>query len=105
MLRYFSFEDYMIYVVTLLIILIGINVSAYSLICLLQLVNDFDEAKNKKEFYEDAMIYVYGIMLGFLMELITNSPYNLQGTKLGNKAKSGVLGLLYKKVSCSTEIF
>ena len=104
MLRYFSVQDYLTYVVNLIIIVMGLNVSSYSLICLLQLVNDFayEEAKNHfntSRFYEEAMIYVYGIILGFLMQLITISYSNLHGARLGNKAKSGVLGLLYKKVS------
>ena len=101
MLRYFSVQDYMTFVVTLLVIITGINISSYSLICLLQLVNDFnsEETKDSIRFIEDAMVYVYGIILGFLMELITIALFNVHGARLGNKAKSGVLGLVYKKVS------
>ena len=101
MLRYFSVEDYVTYFVTVLLTIIGINISSYSLICLLQLVNNFSlkEVKDNTDFYDEAMIYVYAIMLGCLMEVITIALFNLHGAKLGNKAKSGVLGLLYKKVS------
>ena len=107
MLHYFSVEDYMTYVVILLLLIIGINVSSYSLICILQLVKDFNfkEAKNNTGFYEDAMIYVYGVMLGLFMEVITVALFYLHGAKLGNKAKSGILGLLYKKVSSITKLF
>ena len=101
MLRYFNVEDYMTYVATLLFIVIGVNVSSYSLICLLPLINDFsfEEAMDKTQFYENAMIYVYGIILGLFTEAVTTSFFFSHGAKLGNKAKSGILGLLYKKVS------
>ena len=107
MLRYFSVQDYMTYVVTALIIVSGINISSYSLISLLQLVNgfSFEESKNNNQFYEDASMYVYGVMLGLSMEVISISLFYLHGARLGNKVKSGVLGLLYKKVSSMIEKF
>jgi hypothetical protein len=89
------------YLVFYIVMTFGQNISWYSLISLLELVSDFSfgENRNNVQFYEDAMLYVYGIMLGFLMEAFGFGRFNLHGAKLGNKAKSGVMGLLYKKVS------
>jgi hypothetical protein len=44
-------------------------------------------------------------MLGLSMEVISISFFLLHGARLGNKVKSGVLGLLYKKVSSMIEKF
>ena len=101
MLQYFDTPDYLMYIVLYLAMAVGQNISWYSLISLLKLVSEFcfGEIENNISFYEDALMYVYGVMLGFLMEAFAFARFNLHGAILGNKAKSGVMGLLYKKVS------
>ncbi len=101
MLRYFSAQDYMKFLALYIFIALGQNITWYSLIRLMQLVSDFSigGTKGNIQFYEDAMVYTYGILLGSMMYLLGFARFNLHSTKLANKAKSGVLGLLYKKVS------
>ena len=101
MLLYFTAEEYMMFFVFYLFIAVGQNISWYSLIRLLQLVSDFSfgGTKGTIQFYEDAMVYTYGILLGSMMYIFGFARFNLHSAKLANKAKSGVLGLLYKKVS------
>ncbi len=101
MLRYFSAEEYVMFLVFYLVLAVGQNICWYSLISLLQLLNDFSigGTNSNIRFHENAMVYIYGIMLGSLMCVFAYARFNLHGAKLGNKAKSGVLGLLYKKVS------
>ena len=101
MLHYFSIQEYFIYVLFYLIIAIGQNVSWYSLIKLLQLVSNFQagSAEDNARIRENAMVYIYGVAMGSLMELVGRSRFNLHGATSGNKANVGTLGLLYKKVS------
>ena len=87
------------YLVFWIVMTVGENISWYSLISLLQLVSGFGENKNNIRFYEDAMMYVYGFVLGFMMQIFGSARFNVHGANLGNKAKTGVMGLLYKKVS------
>ena len=101
MLRYFSFEDYMTYVVVYLIMALGQNICWYSLINLLQLVSNwFVMTPNKNvRTSEVAIVYIYAVLLGSLMEQVMRGRFNLHGATMGNKAKSGILGLLYNRVS------
>ena len=101
MLRYFTALEYMVFLALYLFIVVGQNICWYSLISLLQLISDFSIGGTERNirFYEDAMVYTYGILLGSMIYTFGFARFNLHSAKLGNKAKSGVLALLYKKVS------
>lgn len=101
MMRFFKLQDYVMFLALFLVFTVGQNIVWYSLITLLHLVSGFIIKGSNYDlvFREEALVYVYGVLVSSLMEQIGSNHYNLHGAVLGNRGRASVVGLLYKKVS------
>ena len=96
LLNFFTWRDYGILVLTMLMSNIGQNITWISTIKFLDLFwsNRFRGVIS----YIPLLVCVFSVIMGGLVRALSLNYFHLQGTLLGIRARAAVVGLLYKKV-------
>ena len=95
MLKYFTLQEYAFGVFLTVFNAIGNAVFLYSTINLMKVFGDFEKGTHSPE---ENVIYIWGMIVGMLIETLGSQHFCLLMPLLGIRARAALVGVIYKKV-------
>jgi hypothetical protein len=98
LLKFFTWQECALLIFLILLSVFSDGLFFYSITSLMEAIGNFEEDTHSPNHY---VIFVWGMIIGSVGEVLTCQHVYLLSPMLGIKARAALIGLIYKKVSCT----